>query len=103
LWISSIAVDFVKTGHRPLPLTNDLQPDTYPHFMERKDKKVHQSTSILGQLYNVVKKTKLSTNQNTNPNKKLFPYASLIIDGYLSYTEEARILKDGYDRECTYY
>ena len=102
LWVSSIAVDFVKTGHRPPPLTKDLQPDTYPHFMERNDKKLHQSDSILGQLYNVIKKTKLNVNQYNNSNKKPFPYASLIIDGYLSYTEEARILKDEYDRECMY-
>ena len=102
LWASSIAVDFVKTGHRPPPLTGDLQPQTYPRFMKRKDGKLHQSASLLEQLYNVAKELKLNANQCNHSDQKSFPYASLIIDGYLSYTENARILKDEYDRECTY-
>ncbi|CAF1156330.1 unnamed protein product [Rotaria sordida] len=95
----SIAVDFVKTGNRPPSLTKDLQPNTYPHFMEKKDKPYHVSTSILGQLYDEVKKFKINYNQNKNPNKKPFPYRALIIDGYLSYIDDARILKEEYDRE----
>jgi hypothetical protein len=96
-------VDFVKTGNRPPSLTKDLQPDTYPHFMEKKDKLDHLSTSILGQLYDEVKKFKINHNQNKDSNKKQFPYRTLIIDGYLSYIVDARILKEEYDRECEYY
>ncbi|CAF3858814.1 unnamed protein product, partial [Rotaria magnacalcarata] len=95
----SIAVDFVKTGNRPPTLTKDLQSKTYPHFMEKKDKPDHSSTSILGQLYDEVKKFKIDYNQNKDPNKKPFPYRTLIIDGYLSYIADARILKEEYDRE----
>ncbi|CAM4955855.1 unnamed protein product [Rotaria socialis] len=95
----SIAVDFVKTGNRPPTLTKDLQPKTYPHFMEKKDKPDHSSTSILGQLYDEVKKFKIDSNQNKDLNKKPFPYRTLIIDGYLSYITDARILKEEYDRE----
>lgn len=102
-WASSIAVDFVKTGHRPPPLTRDLQPNTYPRFMERGDKKLQQSASILEQLYDVAKKYKVNAEQYNQSNQKSFPYASLIIDGYLTYTEEARILKEEYDHECTYH
>ncbi|CAF4538106.1 unnamed protein product, partial [Rotaria magnacalcarata] len=67
--------------------------------MEKKDKPDHSSTSILGQLYDEVKKFKIDYNQNKDPNKRPFPYRTLIIDGYLSYIADARILKEEYDRE----
>ncbi|CAF4493058.1 unnamed protein product, partial [Rotaria sp. Silwood2] len=98
----SIAVDFVKTGRRPPSLTKDLQPETYPHFMEKKSKPDHLSTSVLGQLYDEVKNFKINFNQNKNPNKKPFPYRRLVINGYLSYVANARMLKEEYERECEY-
>jgi hypothetical protein len=101
-FLPSIAVDFVKTGPRPPPLTKNLRPLKYPHFMEKKDKPDYESTSILGQLYNEAKKFKVTINPIRNPKKKSFPYSSLLVDGYSFYIDDARILKQEYDRECKY-
>ena len=56
--LHSMAVDYVKTG-QPAPLTRDLKPPKWPHFMEKVGKKQHQiytSKKVLGQLYDQVER-----------------------------------------------
>ena len=96
----SVAVDFVKTGQRPEPFSRDLRPREFPDFMEKKDKQRYESISILGQLYREAKKFKVTANETQSANQKSFPYSSFVIAGYLSYIDEARTLKEEYDREC---
>ena len=53
-----MAVDYVKTG-QPARMTRDLQPQKWPHFMEKVGKKQHQvyrSQKVLGQLYDQVER-----------------------------------------------
>lgn len=53
-----MAVDYVKTG-QPAPLTRDLKPLKWPHFMERVGQRQHQiytSEKVLGQLYDQVER-----------------------------------------------
>lgn len=53
-----MAVDYVKTG-QPAPLTPDLKPLKWPHFMEKVGKKQHQiytSKKVLGQLYDQIER-----------------------------------------------
>lgn len=90
----SDAVDYNKTG-RVTPMTRDLEPKTWPHFMEKKGRSSYHSTRILGQLYDAVKTTHFEPNTS-------MPFDSRILDCDLmpaseSYMEFARQLKSEYD------
>lgn len=52
--LHSDAVDYSKTGG-VTPMTRDLAPKTWPHFMEKKGRPSYHSKQILGQLYDAVK------------------------------------------------
>lgn len=52
--LHSDAVDYIKTGG-VTPMTRDLEPRTWPHFMEKKGRASYHSKRILGQLYDAVK------------------------------------------------
>lgn len=51
--LHSDAVDYNKTGI-PAVMERSLQPHTWPHFMDKKNKKTYHSRRILGKLYDAV-------------------------------------------------
>lgn len=68
----SDAVDYNKTGGVTL-MTRDLEPRTWPHFMEKKGRPSYHSKKVLGQLYDAVKTTQFVPNLST-------PFDSRILD-----------------------
>ncbi|KAK6917984.1 RNA-dependent RNA polymerase, eukaryotic-type [Dillenia turbinata] len=61
--LHSMAVDFAKTGApAEMPLT--LRPKEYPDFMERGDRPMYISLSVLGKLYRATVSSKVQENLN---------------------------------------
>lgn len=58
--LHSMAVDFAKTG-APAEMPRVLKPKEYPDFMERYDKPMYTSTSVLGKLYRAILDSKLDS------------------------------------------
>jgi RNA-dependent RNA polymerase len=102
LFLSSVAVDFAKNGVHAEALTRELRPTQYPHFMEKRDKKLYQSRSILGQLYDELEEVKVDLNSEEHQNIDQFPYSDLLVDGDEAYVEDARIIRQEYNRDCEF-
>ena len=51
--LSSIAVDFSKTGV-PAIIPHNLRPTEYPDFMEKEDKPTYRSERVIGKLFRSV-------------------------------------------------
>ena len=101
-FIHSKAVDFVKSGIRPPQITKELRPLTYPHFMEKSDKVEYESKTILGKLYDDVKRKTaylISDGDQEIEYQFEFPYFALQVDGYQEYWENAKTIKSQYDSE----
>ncbi|KAI0125087.1 RNA dependent RNA polymerase-domain-containing protein [Xylariales sp. AK1849] len=89
--LHSNAVDYVKTGQQA-HITARLTPTTWPHFMEKKKKSYH-STTVLGQLYDLVAKVDFTPDFES-------PFDSRILRRYdLSpeILDKARKIKNDYD------
>ena len=98
----STAVDFAKNGVSAPPLTTDLRPQSYPHFMEKKDKPQHISTTILGKLYDDVANLRIdliSRSQEDIERESSFPYQSFYVAGEEEYEADASSQKYEYERE----
>jgi RNA-dependent RNA polymerase len=98
----STAVDFAKNGVSAERLTSDLRPSKYPHFMENKFKSSYHSDTILGQLYDEVKRFEENITMNKNQNTVStfsFPYNILVINGSDAFMKAASISKNEYDLE----
>lgn len=90
----SDAVDYSKTGGVTL-MTRDLEPRSWPHFMEKKGRSSYHSKKVLGQLYDAVKTSHFVPNLS-------MPFDSRILDCDLvsaseSCMEFATELKKEYD------
>lgn len=90
----SDAVDYNKTGGVTF-MTRDLEPRSWPHFMEKKGRPSYHSKKILGQLYDAVKTTHFVPNLS-------MPFDSRILDCDLVSASErcmefATELKKEYD------
>jgi hypothetical protein len=98
----STAVDFAKNGVSAQRLTSDLRPSEYPHFMENKFKPSYHSDTILGQLYDEVKRFEENITMNKNQNTVStfsFPYDILVVNGSDAFMKAASISKNEYDLE----
>ena len=90
-----MAVDYVKTG-QPAPLTRDLKPPKWPHFMERVGKRQNQiyiSKKVLGQLYDQVERIDFVPAFTA-------PFDTRILQAYVldeDILRSAREVKEGYD------
>lgn len=90
----SDAVDYNKTGGVTF-MTRDLEPRSWPHFMEKKGRSSYHSKRVLGQLYDAVKTTHFVPNLS-------MPFDSRILDCDLVAASEpcmefASELKKEYD------
>lgn len=98
----STAVDFAKSGTSARPLTPDMRPPKYPHFMENKYKASYHSRTILGQLYDEVEQFEkdFKTDKNQiNMDTFSFPYEILLVDGSDAYMPIASLNKNDYELE----
>ena len=90
--LHSSSVDFAKSGsHAEMPKI--LKPKEYPHFMERIDKPMYHSQSILGKLYDAMS-TKLCKKYVAAPSIK-FDY-DLKVNGFESFLPAAITHRDHY-------
>lgn len=100
--LACTAVDYPKTGH-PAVLPRELRPVEYPDFMEKEDKPVYQSQSVLGQLYRAVKERATGGGLEV-PGARveaLVLDGDLEVPGFKEHLDEAWIAKGFYDQEVT--
>ncbi|KAI1747477.1 RNA dependent RNA polymerase-domain-containing protein [Xylaria castorea] len=90
--LHSKAVDYPKSG-QPAYLKSELRPKQYPHFMEKPSKTYHSNT-ILGQLYDVVRKVEFHPNYNGPFDERILRRFALADD----VLGKARIIKRQHDR-----
>lgn len=67
--------------------------------MEKKDKGICESKTVLGALYDQVKVNAIDFHINETeeiPVASSFPYRKFFVDGSSSYMEEAQVMKDEY-------
>ena len=98
----STAVDFAKNGVSAPQLTRDLRPKEYPPYMEKKDKPMCESKTVLGVLYDQVKFNETNFYIDEAEEIELtssFPYRLFLLDESTNYLEEAHVIKDNYDRD----
>lgn len=97
-----MAVDFAKNGVSAPQLTRELRPREYPPYMEKGDKPVCESRTVLGTLYKQVQFGDLDICINEADEIKTtssFPYKLFFVDESSKYLQEARIIKTDYDRD----
>ena len=98
--LSSIAVDFPKTGI-PAQIPHRLRAREYPDFMEKPDKFTYESQSVIGRLYREVKSisTGVSTGVKhfTKEVAKQSYDSDMEVDGFLAYVNDAKYYKSEYD------
>ncbi|KAI0204114.1 RNA dependent RNA polymerase-domain-containing protein [Astrocystis sublimbata] len=90
--LHSNAVDYPKSG-QPAYLKASLRPRSYPHFMEKPGKSYHSGT-VLGRLYDVVKKVEFHPNYNGAFDERILRRFELPDD----MLRKARIIKRQHDR-----
>ncbi|KAI0552280.1 RNA dependent RNA polymerase-domain-containing protein [Xylaria curta] len=90
--LHSKAVDYPKSG-QPAYLKNSLRPRQYPHFMEKPNKSYHSET-VLGQLYDVVRKVEFRPDYNDAFDERILRRFELTDD----VLTKARIIKRQHDR-----
>ena len=95
--LSSIAVDFPKTGI-PAVLPAELRPQAYPDFMEKKEKPMYKSQGIIGKLFRLVA-TENVPEQIYFTRREAAEYydTDLELDGFHIYIDEALSSKNSYD------
>ncbi|KAM7485808.1 hypothetical protein LguiA_001817 [Lonicera macranthoides] len=97
--LSSIAVDFPKTGV-PAIIPHDLRPKEYPDFMEKPDKITYVSERVIGKLFREVKDIVPPTSSIKSftrevANRSYDP--EMEVDGYEDYIDDAFDFKSRYD------
>ncbi|KAI0183636.1 RNA dependent RNA polymerase [Xylaria flabelliformis] len=90
--LHSKAVDYPKSG-QPAYLNSSLRPKQYPHFMEKPSKSYHSNT-VLGQLYDVVRKVEFRPDYNNTFDERILR-RFVLTDDILT---KARIIKRQHDR-----
>ncbi|RKP08055.1 RNA dependent RNA polymerase-domain-containing protein, partial [Thamnocephalis sphaerospora] len=88
--LHSLAVDFPKTGV-PARMERRLRPRSYPHFMEKPDKAMYKSDSVVGKIYDRATECKFEPITTVELDEWLLE------DGHELYHDEARDLKRQYD------
>ncbi|XP_022775726.1 probable RNA-dependent RNA polymerase 1 [Durio zibethinus] len=100
--LSSIAVDFPKTGI-PAKIPHRLRVQEFPDFMEKPEKITYESQSVIGKLYREVKR--ISTGVSTGVRHFTKEVAEqtydsdLEVDGFLAYVNDAFHHKSVYDNK----
>jgi RNA-dependent RNA polymerase len=88
-----------KTGH-PAVLPRELRPQTYPDFMDKEDKPMYKSDSILGQLYGDVKERTTGDIEAPKVSADVLVLdEALSFPGFEDHLEEAWLAKWYYDQE----
>ncbi|KAH8156510.1 hypothetical protein CIB48_g11737 [Xylaria polymorpha] len=90
--LHSKAVDYPKSG-QPAHLKGSLRPKQFPHFMEKPGRMYHSDT-VLGQLYDVVKKVEFHPNYNGAFDERILRRFALTEE----VLRKARIIKRQHDR-----
>ncbi|GBC04988.1 hypothetical protein RclHR1_00060001 [Rhizophagus clarus] len=90
--LHSDAVDFPKTGI-PAKFPLNLRVKEFPDFMEKPDKAVYQSKKVLGTLYRSIKEEDYKPYTDLNFDTRLH------VTGYEKYLDDARMLKNSYDKD----
>ncbi|KAI4336114.1 hypothetical protein L6164_014683 [Bauhinia variegata] len=96
--LHSMAVDFAKTG-APAEMPRTLKPRAYPDFMERMDKAMYTSTSVLGKLYRAVIESNLQMRSRFEWSEDVAAAAydyDLEVDGFEAFIEIAKSHKEMY-------
>ncbi|XP_022726288.1 probable RNA-dependent RNA polymerase 1 [Durio zibethinus] len=102
--LSSIAVDFPKTGI-PAKVPHRLRALEYPDFMEKPDKLTYESQSVIGRLYREVKSIATGVSTGVKHFTKEVAEQSydfdMEVDGFLDYVNDAMYYKGQYDYKLT--
>ena len=96
--LHSMAVDFAKTG-APAEMPRVLKPKEFPDFMERLDKPMYTSNSVLGKLYCAFLESAVQERPNLVWLEKFAKEAydnDLEVDGFEAFLETAERHKDQY-------
>ncbi|XVE74531.1 hypothetical protein DITRI_Ditri12bG0024300 [Diplodiscus trichospermus] len=98
--LSSIAVDFPKTGI-PATIPHRLRVQEYPDFMEKPDKFTYESESVIGRLYREVKSisTGITVKNFTKEVAEQSYDSDMEVDGFLAYVNDALYYKSTYDNK----
>ncbi|XWS69497.1 hypothetical protein CRYUN_Cryun04dG0184100 [Craigia yunnanensis] len=98
--LSSIAVDFPKTGI-PDKIPDRLRAREYPDFMEKPDKLTYESQSVIGRLYRELKSISTGVSTGVKHFTKEVAEQSydsdMEVDGFLAYVDDAKYYKSEYD------
>ncbi|TYH78510.1 hypothetical protein ES332_D04G232300v1 [Gossypium tomentosum] len=97
--LSSIAVDFPKTGI-PAKIPHRLRAKEYPDFMEKPDKFTYESQSVIGQLYREVKSIEAEVSIGKHFTKSIAKRSydpDMEFEGFLAYVNDAVHHKKQYD------
>ncbi|OHX00707.1 RNA dependent RNA polymerase [Colletotrichum incanum] len=88
--LHSKAVDYVKTAD-PANFPQDLQPERWPHFMNRR--KTYRSSSALGQIYDMVQEQEFNPLYEKKFDNRILNRFNLTDD----FLQKARKVKNQYD------
>ncbi|XP_021909790.1 RNA-dependent RNA polymerase 1-like [Carica papaya] len=97
--LSSIAVDFPKTGV-PAKIPPNLRIKQYPDFMEKCDKPTYKSKRVIGKLYREVKR--IASQENpirsfTKEMAKKYYDPDMEVDGFEDYVNDALCYRRDYN------
>lgn len=101
--LHSMAVDFAKTG-APAAMPRILKPREFPDFMERVDKPMYVSNSVLGKLYRAIMESELQIRYSFVWSQKLAEESydrSLEVDGFEAFLETALSYKEMYAQKLS--
>ncbi|KAJ9135706.1 hypothetical protein P3X46_032858 [Hevea brasiliensis] len=99
--LSSIAVDFPKTGV-PAKIPPHLRVKEYPDFMEKPDKPKYESQRVIGKLFRAVKDIAPSTSPVRSFTWEVARQCydpDMEVDGYMNYIDDAFYYKSQYDNK----
>ncbi|OMO72380.1 RNA-dependent RNA polymerase, eukaryotic-type [Corchorus olitorius] len=99
--LSSIAVDFPKTGI-PAKIPHRLRVQQYPDFMEKPDKFTYESQSVIGKLYREVKAIATGVSDAKHFTMEVAEQSydfDMEVDGFLAYVNDAFHYKSVYDNK----
>ncbi|XVE91797.1 hypothetical protein REPUB_Repub01dG0042500 [Reevesia pubescens] len=101
--LSSIAVDFPKTGI-PAKIPHRLRAREYPDFMEKPDKFTYESQTVIGRLFREVKSISAGAPSTgiqhfTREVAELSYDIDMEVDGFLAYVNDALYYKSLYDNK----
>ncbi|KAF2305639.1 hypothetical protein GH714_007179 [Hevea brasiliensis] len=99
--LSSIAVDFPKTGV-PAKIPPHLRVKEYPDFMEKPDKPKYESQRVIGKLFRAVKDIAPSTSPVRSFTWEVARQCydpDMEVEGYMNYIDDAFYYKSQYDNK----